>query len=286
MKQEIENFDEELFEQQAYEYLSDDYLFGWHKDKLIDFCLKSDFPGTLKYEANHPIWNCHIAKSISPKEAWKSKEYITKAVNNLYWIMNKCMRENKYMDFFNRIEKAFNTSDIDILRVVLTRFTVAKIAPKVTALSETSFLNIINESKIDISNGIYCPMAGFGGIIRGAERWFKQHKIEPKIEAFDINPNFCKYYGWKQKDLLSDYVETDKTVFVCPPFGTNTERWEGTPDDMYYSFEEWVKLIKEHIKAPQYIFVGPEINKSHRAKLSGLFRKQYGIQWYPEYSNL
>lgn len=268
------------------EYLSEDILFGWSKEDLLNLCINSPFPGTLKYEPNHPIWDCYIARSISPKEAWKSKIHLLKAINNLYWIVNKCLKENKYIDFFNNVEKAFSTNNnIEILRAVLTRFTVAKIAPKVTALPESMFLKIIKESNIDISNGIYCPMAGFGGIIRGAERWFKQHDIKPKIEAFDINPYFCKYYGWIQKDLLSDYVETDKVVFVCPPFGEKTERWKGTPDNMYYSFEEWVNLIKEHIKAPQYIFVGPEINTLERAHLSGLFRKRYGIQWYPQYSN-
>ena len=76
----------------------------------------------------------------------------------------------------------------------------------------STFLSIIDKSKIDISNGIYCPMAGFGGIVRGAEEWFKNHKKEPKIEAYDINPIFCNYFGWIQKDVLSDYVKTDKTV--------------------------------------------------------------------------
>lgn len=278
-------YDEEKMEEEAYRYMSSDYIFCWSRESLIQLCLCSKFPGTQKYEPNHPIWDCRIARSISPKEAWESPEYIGKAVDNLIYILNKTINSSKYINWFTNIENTFLRGDIlGILRIILNRFTVAKIAPKVTALAPSTFLSIIDKSKIDISNGIYCPMAGFGGIVRGAEEWFRNHKKEPKIEAYDINPIFCNYFGWIQKDVLSDYVKTDKTVFVCPPFGENTERWLGTPDDMYYSFEEWAKLIKEHIDAPQYIIVGPEKTKSHRKHLSGLFQKTVGIEWYPEYS--
>lgn len=265
-----------------YNKVNEERLYGLSKTYIINKCLNSPFPGTLKWPANNPIWNCRIAKSISPKEAWKSRVYITKAVNNLFYIVNKSTIEGKYNDFCMRVKKACEEDDIMLLREVLQRFTVAKIAPKVTALMPSAFERILEESKIDISNGIYCPMAGFGGIIEGAKCYYKKNNIDADIEAYDINKNLCDYYGWIQKDVLSDYVKTDKIVFVCPPFGPNTERWEGTPDDMYYSFEEWVQLIKEHIDAPNYIFIGPEINTGNTK--CGLFNKKYGIQWYPEYS--
>lgn len=273
-----------------YEQLENECIFGLSKMDILQKCLVSDFPGTQKWEANNPIWDCNITGYISPKEAWNNEEYLLKAINNLFYIVTKSINENKYHDFIERIYDAFMCNDIKLMREVLNRFTIAKIVPKVTALTPPTFENIINESGIDISSGIYCPMAGFGGIVEGAKRYFKKHKIDANIEAFDINPNFCKYYGWVQKDVLSDYVTTDKIVFVCPPFGPKTERWKGTPDDMYYEFEEWVKLIKEHIKAPNYIFAGPEIGNKRKEQnpniKCGLFTKKIGIQWYPEYSNV
>ena len=266
-----------------YDKLESEYLFGLSKMDILQKCLISDFPGTPKWEKDNPIWDCYIYGSISPKEAWGKEEYLIRAIDNLFSITIKSIEEDKYLDFVNRIRKAFYKNDNSLLVEVLNRFTIAKIAPKVTALQPSAFLRIIKEANIDISSGIYCPMAGFGGIVEGAKRYFKENNISAEIEAFDINPNLCNYYGWKQKDVLSDYVNTDKVVFVCPPFGEKTERWLGTPDNMYYNFEEWVSLIKEHIKAKDYIFVGPETNSN--TNRTGLFRKKFGIAYYPKYSN-
>lgn len=273
-----------------------DEIFGITKGQCLDLCLTTPFPGTLKWPADNPIWDCNVAKSISPKEGYSRVEYLVKAIDNLYWILNKNINENKHIDFVNSQKQKMLTGGIELVRMILNRFTVAKICPKVTALMPSKFLEIINQSAIDISCGIYCPMAGFGGIIEGAKRWFKQKGIdyENKIEAYDINPILCKYYGWTQRDVLAQKIKTDKIVFVCPPFGLKTERWFGTPEDRddefktnYLDFHDWCKLIREYINAPNYIFVGPEesgIRKNENIK-SGLFTKQFGIRWYPEYSN-
>lgn len=261
--------------------LKKEKIFGISKYKVLKFCIASSFPGTNKWEANHPIWDCNIAGKISPKEAWTNPEYLIKAIDNLYSMLEKELFTN--IKWVLQIQDCLYNMDHKLLEVILYRFTIAKIAPKVTALMPTTFERIIEMSGIDISSGIYCPMAGFGGIIEGAKRYYKKHNINADIEAYDINPIFCKYYGWKQRDVLAQHIKTDKIVFVCPPFGLNTERWKGTPDNMYYEFEEWVKLIKEYIDAPNYIFVGPEINSNKN--VCGLFSKKYGIQYYPEYSN-
>ncbi len=271
-----------------YNKLEQEYLFSLSKMDILQKCLSSDFPGTLKWPSNHPIWDCNIAGYLSPKEAWNNEKILLRAINNLFYITIKSINENKYEDFINRIQNAFYSNDINLLREVLNRFTIAKIAPKVTALMPSAFERILEESKIDISSGIYCPMAGFGGIIEGAKRYYKKHHINAEIEAYDINPDFCSYYGWIKRDLLAQKIKTNKIIFVCPPFGEKTERWKNTPDNMYYSFETWVSLIKEHIDAPNYIFVGPEIGNKRKEQnpniKSGLFSKKYGIQYYPEYS--
>lgn len=262
--------------------LDNDRLFDTSKLVLLQFCLESFFPGTKKWPADHPIWDCNVAGKISPKEAWNNPQMLIKAIDNLYDILRKSIFS--YTDWVQKVQNALCNMNDEILEIVLYRFTIAKIAPKVTALMPTTFINIIEKSNIDISSGIYCPMAGFGGIVEGAKRYYKKYNINADVEAYDINPIFCKYYGWQQRDVLAQHIKTDKIVFVCPPFGPNTERWKGTPDSMYYEFKEWVKLIKEYIKAPNYIFVGPELNNKNND--CGLFAKKYGIQWYPEYSIL
>lgn len=259
--------------------LKRDMVFGISKYKLLEFCVTSSFPGTKKWPADHPIWDCNVAGKPSPREAWNNPEYLIKAIDNLYYMLVKGLFD--YTSWVMQIQDALYHMDRKILEVVLYRFTIAKIAPKVTALMPSTFEKILKESGKDISNGIYCPMAGFGGIIEGARRYYEKNNINAEIEAYDINPIFCKYYGWTQRDVLAQYIKTNKTVFVCPPFGPNTERWKGTPDTMYYEFEEWVKLIKEYIDAPDYIFVGPEVSDSSVSKVKcGLFSKKYGIQLY------
>lgn len=253
-------------------------IFGISKYCLLKFCVLSGFPGTKKWPADHPIWDCNVAGKLSPKEAWNKPDYLIKAIDNLYYMLEKGLFD--YSDWVMKVQEALFNMDNKILEVVLYRFTIAKIAPKVTALMPSTFEKILKESGKDISKGIYCPMAGFGGIVEGAKRYYEKNNIIAEIEAYDINPIFCNYYGWTQRDVLAQHIKTDKIVFVCPPFGPNTERWKGTPDNMYYEFKDWVKLIKEYIDAPDYIFVGPEVNNNNNK--CGLFSKKYGIQYYAE----
>lgn len=246
---------------------------------MVDACLAAEFPGTMKWPAKHPIWDCFIPGYIDPRTAWKDKTLIAKAVKNMIKIINDSLVAGKYESFCYRyITAIINDNYFD---KVLDRFTIAKIAPKVTALDENDLLKIINEAGLDMSSGVYCPMAGFGGIVRAAKKYAEMHGLEPNIEAYDINENFCKWYGWTQRDVLAQVVHTDKTVVVCPPFGKKYEHWKGTPDEMSdIEFTDWVKLIKEHIIAPNYIFIGPETGEGKNK--CGLFKRKLGIALYKD----
>jgi len=289
----------------------EEFLWGVNSTDLYETYFNGmEFPGTKKYPPNHPIWDCHTEGKFSPKQAWYDWKSMMKAIDNLYYIMHKLEANGKEQDFVARVYSAFGKIyDIDYLKgeepdpsalakEILMRFTIAKIAPKVGAMQPSHVEKVIKESGIDLSCGVYVPMAGFGGIVEAAKRWFKKHNLEPKIEAYDINSNFCKYYGWTQRDVLAQKVKTDKIVICCPPFAY-TEQWEGTPDKRhdkyktnYLDFHTWCKLIKEYIEASNYIFLGPDkvdMKKSKYksgAKNSGLFvhREGNGTKWYKEYS--
>lgn len=132
-------------------------LFGVSKRYCLRLCTRNKLPGTDKWPADNPIWDCYIAGSLSPRVAWSKREYLKKAIDNLFWITKKSIRTNKYPEFVQRIKKSFK-SDAGIMKEIQARFTIAKIAPKVTALMESKFLSIIEESKVDISCGIYLEL--------------------------------------------------------------------------------------------------------------------------------
>ena len=68
----------------------------------------------------------------------------------------------------------YNGSYKQLLEIVLSRFTIAKIASKVPAISPTEYMKIFDKSGIDLTkyNGLYAHMTGFGGICQmdGKER--------------------------------------------------------------------------------------------------------------------
>lgn len=256
-------------------------------EKIVNYCLTQDLPGNGKWPANHPIWDCYVGKNISPRDAWCRRDYLTKAVKNIFYMLPK---DEKFR--IRHIKELLNCQMLDnrivyasqkLLQMIQDRFTIAKIAPKVTAISEYSVKKIIDESGIDISNGVYLPMAGFGGIYRAVKSYG-----DIDVEAYDINEKFCHWYGWEQRDMLAQKVVTDKVCICCPPFGKKYEHWDGTPDEMSdIDFKEWYKLIKKYVIAPEYIIIGPEIDKTGTGsnkgvdkdgkKQSGLFTKTVGI---------
>lgn len=256
-------------------------------EKIVDYCLTQDLPGNGKWPANHPIWDCNVGNKVSPRFAWSDRNYLEKAVKNIFYMLPK---DEKFR--IRHIKELLNCQMSDnrivyasqkLLQMIQDRFTIAKIAPKVTAISEYSVKKIIDESGIDISNGVYLPMAGFGGIYRAVKSYG-----DIDVEAYDINEKFCHWYGWKQRDMLVQKVITDKVCICCPPFGKKYEHWDGTPDEMSdIDFKEWYKLIKKYVIAPEYIIIGPEIDKTGTGsnkgvdkdgkKQSGLFTKTVGI---------
>ena len=249
-----------------------------NENEIYKKCFGRKFPGTPRWKANHPIWEGFLPGHKSPKDAWNDEKLFRRAVRNLIKILNDSISEMKYDSFCRKHIHALANIDKndDLLKLILDRFTIAKIAPKVTALRSADLLKIIEEANIDLSKGVYCPMAGFGGIVEGTKKWFTDRNKDPIIEAYDINENFCNWYGWTQRDVLAQHVKTDKVVIVCPPFGKTYEHWKGTPDEMSdISFIQWTNLIKEYVEAPDYIFIGPEYNEGKNE--CGLFKRKIGI---------
>lgn len=277
-------------------YSLDEKLFGYTIQDVIDICWGAPFPGSKAWVPEHPIWDCWVPGMPSPKQAWADNVLIERAVKNMFWILRKDIGNGHEPDFVARHRDAFNAAQNEeterLKRLVLVRFTVGKIAPKVTAIRPSEVLKAVKQSGLDLSSGVYCPMAGFGGIIEAGKKWLAAHNIDwhGKIEAYDINPRFVDWYHYDGvRDMLAQVVETDKTVVVCPPFGKTYEHWGGTPDEMAdISFLDWYRLIHEHVKAPGYIIIGPELRVNSKTvsvngvEFNGLFKRKAGVQYWSE----
>lgn len=284
--------------------LDDSIAFGYTQQDILDICKNEPFPGSSTYPPDSPVWTGYSGNCKTPLEAWKDESCLIKAVRN--WMYMLCMNEimlkfnpdNRTPEKLDSLYRRYNDNwgkallkhdNNMIAQYVLNRFTVAKIAPRVTALSANKVLKIMEESGLDFSCGVYSCCSGFGGIIEGAKLWAKKHKKEIEIEAYDINPRFCEYYGWTQRDVTAQYIKTNKIVVCCPPYGdgNSDEHWVDTPNtnaagySTYCGFHTWCAIISKFIDAPYYVFIGPTLESKNSC---GLFsKKASNDNFYPEY---
>lgn len=280
--------------------------FGWSQQNILDLCLKEPFPGSSTYPANHPIWRGSSGNCLTPLKAWKDEKCLIKAIRNWMYmlafneLMIKFNPDNRTPEKLNSLYVRYNEqwgkallehNNNMIAQYVLNRFTVAKIAPRVTALSANKVMKIMDEAVetgLNFENGVYSPMSGFNGIPTGARKWLKKHNINAEVEAYDINPHFCEYYDYTQRDVTAQIIKTDKTVVVCPPYSETDERWQDTPDinaaglSSYMGFHNWCKIITQYVQSTAgYVFIGPTRDSKNSC---GLFsKKASNDNFYPEY---
>lgn len=282
--------------------LDNTICFGYTQQDVLDICKNEPFPGSSTYEPTHPIWTGYSGNCKTPLDAWKDEDCLIKAIRNWYYmiVFNELMLhfnpDNRTPEKLNSLYTRYNDNwgkallehdNVTIAQYVLNRFTVAKIAPRVTALSANKVFKIMEESGLDFSVGIYSCCSGFGGIPEGAKLWAKKYRKNVEIEAYDVNPVFCKYYGWIERDVTAQHIKTDKIVVCCPPYGPEDERWSDTPDtnaagyNTYCGFHIWCKIITEYVQAPYYVFIGATKESKNSC---GLFSKRASNDmFYPEY---
>jgi hypothetical protein len=134
-------------------------------------------------------------------------------------------------------------------KMLYERFTIAKIAPKVTVGSkhEAKKHLIEAQSRWGKLAGVINPCAGFGGWAAAA------NELQLPVVGRDINPFLIDQFGWEYCDLLTcDPVSTDYIVWCSPPV-YDKETWGQSIE--LKSAEWWYSLIQEKIRAPHYIFV-------------------------------
>jgi hypothetical protein len=179
---------------------------------------------------------CHVGKLKNPWEGFNDPELKFRAEENLA----------KYITWPGMLERFLKFKQDKML---YDRFTIAKIAPRVTAGSKNEAKkHIIQACKMwGIPKKIINPCAGFGGWARACE------DLKIPFEGFDVNPDLINFFDWKYQDLLTmNTITTDSWIWTSPPV-FDKETW-GQPIELQ-SQEWWYNLIQQRIKAPHYIFV-------------------------------
>ena len=226
----------------------------WYLWNPIDMSLP--FP-TFDELENYRL-SCWVSNHKSPKEAWydynlrfKAEENLAQQLGSGGKLLNRLLNNKK-----------------EISNLILERFTIAKIAPRVTSMSKIEAKKWLLESKLDLSKGIYDPCGGFGGRKKACE------ELGIKYEGYDVNENLIKLVGHSYQDLITmEPIITDKIVFTSPPW-LDKECWPGSNGSIteIHEKEWWYDLIQQKIKAPHYILVNGSKNNIKRN--NGLFGKR------------
>ena len=221
---------------------------------LYEECLVGDFPESdprLQY-----VFKCSRRGSVSPWEAWYNPRYLAYAIKNLW---------DRFEANDEPVIKRFMKSDtIEKKWMVLSRFTIAKIAPCVTEFKPNEMKNILNTYNV---TSVYDPFSGLGGRAEGARQ------LGIPYEGYDINQNCIDYsealypetVGMSRiRNLFDQVIETDRTVVTSPPW-EDAELWP-MPDGNDYVLpikpvEWWIQKTIEYVHAPKYIFhIGKEVD--------------------------
>ena len=187
------------------------------------------------------IYDAHIGKKPSPKEAWSDNE-----------LLDKCVR--------NRFIYSSNLSSHSILQ----GFNVCKIAPKVSVFSAPLARRLIQIYLNDYSE-IFDPFSGFSGRMLGACSLDKSY-IGQDInkDHLEESKQIAEFLGLKNVSLRVQNILEDsgeyECLFTCPPYG-GKEHWNIKNDLIEKSCDEWIDECLSRFKCKTYLFVVDETEK-------------------------
>jgi hypothetical protein len=223
----------------------------WYLWKPLDMSRRFPVDDELELFRN----NCWVGGRKSPYEAWHSPSLRLKAEENF------AQQLGRGGNLLRKVLSGRYKMD----KLILERFTIAKIAPRVTAMSRTEAKKWLLASGFDLSKGVYDPCGGFGG------RRVACGELGVEYEGYDVNPELIRLVGHSYRDLITmSPIDTDRVVFTSPPWN-DKECWPGSNGSIteVHEKEWWYELIQKKIRAPHYILVNGAENEPERA--SGLF---------------
>ena len=233
-------------------------LFKWCRS--IDFPypsydadrMKKDFDRLCKYQTevykpnarlcesaisnfHKSIFDAHVDKYVSPKQAWYDDELLKKVIKNRLIYQN----------------------DIDPYKI-LRGFNISKICPKVSIFNPVLARYIVTKYLSEFDT-VFDPFSGFSGRLLGTVSTGKRY-LGQDLNAVAVKESneIVDFYGFtknqcvvRQQDIF-DSSGTADCLFTCPPYGTKEVY---STEVIFKSCDDWIDEILQRFSCKRYVFV-------------------------------
>lgn len=205
-------------------------------DKYVSGC---KYGISIINQFHKSIFDCHVGKCKSVKEAWYDDTLLKKCIKN----------------------RLIYKNDVDPAKV-LAGFNISKIAPKVSVFNPMLAKYLINKYLSEYDT-IFDPFSGFSGRMLGAVSLDKTYIGQDlNAKAVEESNQIIDYLGLEicsviNKDSLDSNGEYP-CLFTCPPYA-KTEIYNS--EKKFFSCDNWIEQILEKYRCERYLFVVDKTEK-------------------------
>lgn len=234
----------------------DGYLFNWCRSiefpypSYSDKRLRKDYNSLCGYNSSvykpsarlgdsiiqqfhHSIYDAHVGKYPSPKEAWYNDALLKRV------ILNRLIYKN----------------DVDPSKI-LRGFNISKICPRVSVFNPVLAKHIVTEYLNEFSE-IFDPFSGFSGRLLGVASCNKMYIGHDKNSvAVDESNHIIDFLNLKDCSISEVDILNDSGVYeclmTCPPYNTK-EIYSNESE--FKSCDDWIDEILSRYQCRRYAFV-------------------------------
>ena len=212
--------------------------------------MKSDYQSLCKYENSsynpysrlgdsiiqnfhHSIYDSHVGRYPSPKEAWYDDKLLKKV------ILNRLIYKN----------------DVDPFKI-LKGFNISKLCPRVSVFNPVLARYIVNKYVSEYSE-VFDPFSGFSGRLLGVSSTGRKYigqdlnsiAVEESNRIVDfLKLNNCEVYC---KDILKSEGSYE-CIITCPPY---RDKEVYAKEIVFKNCDEWIDIVLSRFKCKRYVFV-------------------------------
>lgn len=225
-----------------------------------DKYLKKQFDNLCKYhfEEYHPaceigislvqqfhrsIFDCHVGKAVSIREAWDDDALLKKVIANRLIYQND-VRPSK----------------------VLTGFNISKIAPKVSIFNPV-LAKYLTQKYLSEFDSVFDPFSGFSGRLLGVAASGKMYIGQDLNSKVTVESNQIINFLdlWDTCSVSTQDIFTSSGVYecllTCPPYGSKEVY---NQEIIFKSCDEWIDECICRFKCARYVFVVDKTDRYHQ----------------------